>query len=62
MEKTPNNINKPELTYRQRQGQWGEIIIELDPESEQAYNRYLTEQNLARKAILLEKLEDTEEN
>lgn len=42
---------KPELERRQRVGQYGEIVDELAPESEQRWAAYLRELRLAKIAI-----------
>lgn len=42
---------KPELERRQRVGQYGEIVDELTPESEQRWAAYLRELHLAKIAI-----------
>ena len=38
---------KPQLEYRERVGQFGEIIQELTPESEMEYTEYLRKKGLA---------------
>lgn len=44
-------IEKPNLERRQRVGQYGEIVSELTPESEQIWADYLHRERLARIAI-----------
>lgn len=45
---------KPELEYRERSGPNGETIVELTPDSNVAYGRWLTACTLARQAIYKE--------
>lgn len=42
---------KPQLEHQQRVGQYGEIVIELTPESEAAYSKYLRDLHFAKIAI-----------
>jgi hypothetical protein len=44
---------KPELEYRQRQAD-GIIVVELTPDSDLAYGRWLTACNMARQSIYRE--------
>lgn len=44
-------IERPELERRERTGQYGETIIELTPESEQAWSEYLRKITLAKIAL-----------
>ena len=44
-------MEKPKLEHRERIGQYGEIVIELTPESEQIWSEYLRNEQLARIAI-----------
>ena len=60
MEQAPKQIEKPELAYKTRPGRWGELIVELESESERAWSQYLTAKNLAR--IALGGYQETAEN
>ena len=44
-------MEKPKLERRERIGRYGEIVIELTPESEQIWSEYLRNEQLARIAI-----------
>ena len=44
-------MEKPKLERRERIGRYGEIVIELTPESEQIWAEYLRNEQLARIAI-----------
>ena len=42
---------KPELSYEETNGQYGETVIQLTAESEITWSRYLTELGIARRAV-----------
>jgi len=61
MEQAPKQIEKPELAYKTRPGRWGELIVELESESERAWSSYLTAQNMARVALSKAEIETEEQ-
>lgn len=44
-------LPKPELSHRQRIGEFGEVVTELTPESEAAWAEYLRELHFAKVAL-----------
>lgn len=44
-------LPKPELSHRQRIGEFGEVVTELTPESEVAWAEYLRELHFAKVAL-----------
>ena len=42
---------KPPIEYMQRPGQYGEIVVSMTPESEQAYINWLRDCNFAKQAL-----------
>ena len=44
-------MEKPKLERRARIGQHGEAIVELTPESEAAWSRYLMDRTMAKIAL-----------
>ncbi len=52
---------KPELEWRERAGQYGEIVSELTPNSEQQWSDYLRDLHFAKIAIRRYNEETTKE-
>ena len=61
MEQLPKKIEKPELVYKTRKGQWGELVVELESDSERAWSSYITAQNMARIALSKAEIETEEQ-